>query len=89
MKRRGYAYFVESPRILEDLIVPHPVEMERQYRVVKTIRLSKIDYESFITDMIADRSLSKKMRSSVRRGLSGIAFLFSNAAEKTECLFCQ
>lgn len=55
MKRRGYAYFVENPRILEDLIVPHPVEMERQFLVVKTVKLSKIDYENFITDMIADR----------------------------------
>ncbi len=55
MKRGGYAYFVENPRILEDLIVPHPVKMERQYKVVKTIRLTKIDYENFITDMIADR----------------------------------
>lgn len=55
MKRGGYAYFVENPRILEDLIVPHPVEMERQFMVVKTVRLTKIDYENFITDMIADR----------------------------------
>ena len=55
MKHGGYAYFVENPRILEDLIVPHPVEMERQYMVVKTVRLTKIDYENFITDMIADR----------------------------------
>ena len=55
MKLGGYAYFLENPRILEDLIVPHPVEMERQYKVVKTIRLTKIDYENFITDMIADR----------------------------------
>ena len=55
MKCGGYAYFVKSPRILEDLLKPHPVEMERQFKVVKTIRLSKIDYENFITDMIADR----------------------------------
>ena len=55
MKLGGYAYFVENPRILEDLIVPHPVEMERQFMVVKTVRLTKIDYENFITDMIADR----------------------------------
>ena len=55
MKRGGYAFFVENPRILEDLIVPHPVEMERQFMVVKTVRLTKIDYENFITDMIADR----------------------------------
>ena len=55
MKRGGYAFFVENPRILEDLIVPHPVETERQFMVVKTVRLTKIDYENFITDMIADR----------------------------------
>ena len=55
MKRGGYAYFIENPRILEDLIVPHPVEMERQFMVVKTVRLTKIDYENFIADMIADR----------------------------------
>lgn len=55
MKLGGYAYFVENPRILEDLIVPHPVKKERQFMVVKTIRLTKIDYENFITDMIADR----------------------------------
>ena len=55
MKRGGYAYFVENPRILEDLRVPHPVEMEQQFMVVKTVRLTKIDYENFITDMLADR----------------------------------
>ena len=60
MKHGGYAYFVENPRILEDLIVPHPVEMERQYMVVKTVRLTKIDYENFITDMIADRQFIEK-----------------------------
>ena len=42
MKRGGYAYFVENPRIWEDLIVPHPVEMERQFMVVKTVRLPSI-----------------------------------------------
>ena len=55
MKHGGYAYFVENPRILEDRIVPHPVEMERQFMVVKTVRLTKIDSKNVITDMIADR----------------------------------
>ena len=55
MVRTGYAYFVESPRIIEDLKVPHPIEQETQYEIVKTAKLAKIDYENFITDMIADR----------------------------------
>lgn len=55
MKSSGYAYFVENPRIIEDLMLPHPVEWERPYAIVKTIKLTKIDYENFITDMIVDR----------------------------------
>ena len=55
MKKLGYAYFVEGPRIIEDLKVPHPVECEHRYEIVKTVKLARIDYENFITDMIADR----------------------------------
>ena len=55
MEKTGYAYFVESPRIIDDLKVPHPIEQETQYEIVKTVKLAKIDYENFITDMIADR----------------------------------
>jgi len=55
MENTGYVFFVESPRIIEDLMTPHPVERERQYEVVKTVKLAKIDYDNFITDMIADR----------------------------------
>ena len=55
MERTGYAFFVESPRIIEDLLAPHPIEQETQYEIVKTAKLAKIDYENFITDMIADR----------------------------------
>lgn len=55
MKSCGYAYFVECPRIIDDLMLPHPIEQERPYRVVKSIKLAKIDYENFVTDMIADR----------------------------------
>jgi hypothetical protein len=51
----GYAYFVERPRRIEDLIVPHPIEEERPYRIVTEIQLPAIDYENFITDMLADR----------------------------------
>ena len=55
MKSSGYAYFVEYPRIIDDLMLPHPIEQERPYRVVKSIKLAKIDYQNFVTDMIADR----------------------------------
>ena len=55
MEKTGYAYFVESPRIIEDLLAPHPIEQETQYEIVNTVKLAKIDYENFITDMIADR----------------------------------
>lgn len=55
MKDYGYAFFVKNPRRAEDLIRPHSVEQEKEYKVVKTIRLSTIDYENFITDMLADR----------------------------------
>lgn len=51
----GYAYFVSNPRIAEDLVQPHPIEAERKFEVVKVIRLAKIDYENFATDMLVDR----------------------------------
>ena len=51
----GYAYFVESPRTIEDLLQPHPIEYERPFEIVDTIRLKWIDYENFVTDMLADR----------------------------------
>lgn len=59
MENRGSACFVESPRIIEDLIMPHPIEQEKHYQIVKVIKLTKIDYENFITDMIADRQFIK------------------------------
>ena len=55
MKNNGYAYFVESPRTVNDLMQPHPIERERAYEIVKQVKLAKIDYENFITDMVADR----------------------------------
>lgn len=55
MSEYGRAYFVVLPRRIEDLMCPHPIESEREYEVVKTIRLAKIDYENFVTDMVADR----------------------------------
>ena len=55
MEYLGYAYFVEHPRRIEDLMVPHPIEKERPYRIITEVQLPAIDYENFITDMLADR----------------------------------
>ena len=51
----GYAYFVERPRRIEDLRVPHPIEKERPNRIVTEVQLPAIDYENFIADMLAGR----------------------------------
>lgn len=55
MDVHGYAYFVERPRRIDDLMVLHPIEKEKPYRIVAEIRLPAIDYENIITDMMADR----------------------------------
>ena len=55
MDIRGYAYFVERPRRLEDLLCPHLIERERSYSIVTAVQLPKTDYENFVTDMVADR----------------------------------
>ena len=55
MRYTGYAFFVMAPRVIEDLKIPHPIERERSFEVAKRIRLGAIDYENFITDMVADR----------------------------------
>lgn len=55
MPNESFANFVERPRRIEELTHPLPTEAKRAYEVVKTIRLAKIDYENFITDMAADR----------------------------------
>ena len=51
----GTAYFVRNPRRIEDLQALHLVEKERPFEIVKRVKLAKIDYENFITDMLADR----------------------------------
>lgn len=51
----GYACFVTRPRTIQDLQLLDSVEDDQPYEIVKTVRLSWIDYENFITDMLADR----------------------------------
>ena len=68
MSKTGQAYFVKHPRRLEDLIVPHPLEKERSYEIVKTVTLRKMDFENFITDMVADRQFIEDNAALCNRG---------------------
>lgn len=49
------AFFVRHPFTIEDLRKPHPHKEEKPFAVVKTIELSRIDYENFIADLCVDR----------------------------------
>ena len=55
MTGTGTAYFVQHPRIVNDLIILHDVRDEKPFEIVKEIRLQAIDFENFITDMTVDR----------------------------------
>ncbi len=55
MKKTGTAFFVDFPRILDDLKRPHLIDAERPYEIVKTVTLGEMDYGNFCTDMLADR----------------------------------
>ena len=54
------AFFVEYPFRIEDLIRPHLSEWVKPYIVETEIRLGKIDYENFITDLCVDRWFIEK-----------------------------
>jgi hypothetical protein len=51
----GHGFFVECPRTIDDRMKPHLLAHEQEYQIVKTVEIGKIDYENFITDMLADR----------------------------------
>lgn len=55
MKEIKKASFVKRPRVFENLIAPGIPKRSEAYRVAKTIILDSVDYENFITDMLADR----------------------------------
>ncbi len=55
MEKTGTAFFVDFPRILDDLKQPHLLRDEHPYEIVKTVVLGKMDYDNFCTDMVADR----------------------------------
>lgn len=49
------AYFVRYPRTVDDLRIPHLLNQEHPYEIVRELTLENIDYENFINDMGADR----------------------------------
>ena len=68
METSGSVCFIRHPRTIGDLMIPHLLERERQYEIVKTIMLGKIDYENFITDMLADRQFIEDNAALCSRG---------------------
>ncbi len=49
------AFFVKQPRIIEDLNFPLSFESKKKFVIEKTIELSDIEYENFITDLRVER----------------------------------
>ena len=89
MDMRGYAYFVERPRRLKDLQRPHLVERERPYSIVTAVQLPEIDYENFITDMLADRKFIEDYGKRCKAGMYGTACWCSSEAARTVCRCCR
>lgn len=66
--KKGMAYFINRPRMQEDLKVPHLPEEEQPYEIVKHISLKGIDYENFSLDMLADRQFIEENTSLCSEG---------------------
>ena len=49
------AYFLRRPRRIEELRAEEN-GLLRPYRIVKNLRLGGMDYENFVTDLLADRA---------------------------------
>lgn len=63
---KGKAWFVFEPRRVDDLSIENRSGKWMEYKVVKTICLSKIDYENFSSDLLADRQFIEDVISSCR-----------------------
>lgn len=54
-EKRRYAYFVQRPRRIGDLLRLHPAEDEKPYSLEKRIALKEVDYENFCQDRTVSR----------------------------------
>ena len=79
---RGYVYFVRCPRVLDDLLVPHPLNRERGYEVAAIVALEAIDYEIFITDILVDRQFIEDHEALCFRGGTWTCILVHQAGRK-------
>lgn len=68
MEKCGSAFFVALPRTIEDLMVPHLIEQKQPYEIISVVKLAKIDYENFVTDMVADRQFIEDNASRCQKG---------------------
>ena len=68
MQDTGTAYFARRPRRADELMQPHLLEEEREYRVVQTVLLPDMDYDNFVTDLLADREFLEPFAGLCSRG---------------------
>jgi N-methylhydantoinase A/oxoprolinase/acetone carboxylase beta subunit len=54
------AYFKKNPRRIEELSGPRPIEAAVEYKIEKSVLLSKTDFENFVTDMLIERGFLEK-----------------------------
>ncbi len=66
------AFFVKDPSRIEGLKVPHRYEMRKRFAVVKTVELSKIDYDNFIADLYVDRTFIEENKGLCRIDEDGV-----------------
>lgn len=78
MQERGRAFFVHRPRKIDELKVPHPIEKETDYLVVKRLILTPAEYKNFVTDMLVEREFLEKN-----------AALLKERQDIVECLLVQ
>ena len=86
MEKSGRICFIRHPRTIGDLMQPHLHKHEREYQIVKTIELGKMDYENFITDMLADRQFIEDNAALCSRGEVWQCLLIRQRCRRTDVL---
>ena len=62
------AYFVHRPRSIGDLMVPHRLEEERSFEIVKQVTVDDLAYENFMYDLYPQREFLLDGYGSCRSG---------------------
>lgn len=53
---RDTAWFVKYPRRIDELKLLHDLAAESAFEIVGRVELDDMDYDNFITDLLADRA---------------------------------